>query len=42
MLVVSHDYECLPKFVAELEEQFVQFLLVLGVETSRRLVGEYH
>ena len=33
-LVVSHDDECLPQAVAQIEEQLMQFLLVLGIQTS--------
>ena len=40
--VVRHDNERLSQFVAEFKEELVQFGLVVGVERTRRLVGENH
>ena len=41
-LIVRHDNERLSQFVAEFEEELVQFGFVVGVERTRRLVGENH
>lgn len=41
-LIVRHDNERLSQFVAEFKEELVQFGLVVGVERTRRLVGENH
>ena len=40
LLVVGDDDESLAEAVAEVEEELVQFLLVLGVERTGRLVGQ--
>ena len=37
---MCNDNECLAELVAQVEEQLVQLLLVLCVETARRFVGE--
>lgn len=42
VLVVGDDYESLAELVAQVEEELVQFCLVLRVERARRLVGEHH
>ena len=42
LLVVGDNDERLAKLVAQVEEQLVQFGLVLGVETARRLIGKDH
>ena len=41
-LVVGDDDEGLPHGVAQVEEETVQFLLVLRVERTARLVGKDH
>lgn len=39
-LIVGDDDESLSEFVAQVEEQLMEFGLVLGVETARRFIGQ--
>jgi hypothetical protein len=41
-LIVRHDDKGLPELVAQVEEQLVQFLFVLGVQRTGRLICQYH
>ena len=41
-LIVGDDDESLLHLVAEVEEETVKLLAVVGVEASRRLIGENH
>ena len=39
---MGYDDERLAIAVAQVEEEFVQFLFILGVEAARRFVGKHH
>lgn len=39
-LIMGDDDKSLPELIAKLKEQTVKFLLVLRIETSRRLIGK--
>jgi len=39
---VGDDDEGLVKFIAQFEKEVVQFFLVVGVEATRRFIGEHH
>lgn len=41
-LVVGHDDKRLAQTVAQVEEELVKFVLVMGVEAARRLVGQHY
>lgn len=41
-LVVGDDDEGLTQTVAQVEEELVKFLLVMAVQTARRLVGQHY
>ena len=40
--IVSDDDKGLPQLLTQLEEQTVQFFLVLRIKASRRFVRQYH
>src|SRR5690554_6448121 len=42
LLIVGDDDEGLVQLVAQFEEEVVQLYLIVGVETTRRLIGEDH